>query len=214
MAYFDFNYVTDPPNDETVDEVTQLNDNWDELDLKLTPFNQSPADFTGITIPVGTEAFDPDVSHDDFDRIAVWTGSIWARSINHASVWTGWQSVQLRSPVVERPNFPVMANVNAVARRVVLMGGVLVDDVASAWPTNTSIEITSDTAIQANLAPVGGTSVQQGATGQITTANGFASANILIASESSPDRVAIRVRYQGDAGGGNFIMLDGISWWY
>lgn len=215
MAYFDFNYVTDPPNDEFVDVNTQLNDNWDELDRKLTPFNQMPADFTGIDIPVGTEAFDPDPGHDDFERIAVWNGTNWVRCLNHVTPWTPWQLVRLREPIVERSGFTLKAKVNPISRRIVLMGGVLFDTDASAWPTDTTVEITADVSIQDVLAPVnGGVCVRQAATGQITTANGFASAVAIIEHKESPSRVAISVRYQGDAGGGNFVMFDGISWWY
>lgn len=213
MAYFDFNYVTDPPNDETVDEVTQLNDNWQEVANKINPFNQSPADFTGITVPKGTEAFDPEHAGSE-NRIAAWNGTTWIRSLNHGSAWNAWQLVPIRAPRVLRTGFPVAIRVNQVTRHVVLMGGVLFDAGSGAWTTNTTYEITTDAAIQQSLAPVGGLSYQQGATGMITTANGFASAVVEIKSATGPDRTAISVRYQGDAGGGNFIMLDGIEWWY
>ena len=213
LAYFDFNYVTDPPNDEFVDEVGQLNDNWQEVADKINPFNQKPADFTGITVPVGTEAFDPEHVGSE-DRIAVWNGTTWIRSLNHTTSWDTWELVPVRAPRLIRTGFPLVYRLNQVTRRVVLMGGVQFDAGAGPWTTNTTYEITTDAALPVSLAPVGDLSYQQAATGQVTVANQFASAIIEIKAATGPDRTAISVRYQGDAGGGNFIMLDGIEWWY
>lgn len=214
MPYFNFNYVTDPPDDENVNAITQLNNNWAEVETKTKPFNSSPANFTGITVPVGTEAFDPEHAGSE-DRIAVWDGTTWRRGLNHVTAWSNWDNLTLRSPTVARTGFPPVARVDIIARRVTLMGGVYFNAAIDPWPTNTTVEITNDTAIQTSLAPVnGGMSVSQGATGQITTANGFAAAVIIVELKSSPSRVAVSVRYQGDAGGGNFIMLDGVEWWY
>lgn len=211
--YFDLNLVTDPPNDELVNHETQLNANWREIADKINRFNQSPADFSGIAnLPKGTEGFTPE----DPTRIGVWNGVEWSRGLNHNSSWTAWQPLGLRSPVVARPGYAPMAKVNVVSRRIALQGGVLYSAAADPWPTNSTIQITDDTSIQYELQPAnGGLSVQQGATGQITTANGFACAAILIQRSTTPvNHTGIYVRYQGDAGGGNFVMLDGIEWWY
>jgi len=215
LAYFNFNYVTDPPNDETVDYTTQLNANWQDVANKIEPFNHQPAEFGDIPVPIGTEAFDPE-HLESGHRIAVWTGSQWARSLNHISAWTTWQPIEIRAPRAIRPFYEPEARIDAISRRVVLRGGVQYNAAADPWPTGTTLEITSDLAIQSALAPVNdGESYSQGATGQIVTANGFASAIIWIHLETIPTpRVAISVRYQGDAGGGNFVMLDGIEWWY
>jgi hypothetical protein len=215
LAYFDFNFVTNPPNDELVDEVTQLNENWEEVDRKISAFNSQPADFTGITVPIGTEAFDPEHPGESY-RVAVWNGTTWIRSLNHISAWASWQNIGLRAPVIARATgYEVKARVDVVARRIVLMGGVQLNATADPWSTSTTYEITSDTAIQHSFGPVSGVSYQQAATGQITTAGGFASAAVRIEKVAGPPaRTAIYVRYQGDAGGGNFIMLDGIEWWY
>lgn len=214
--YFDFTYVTDPPNDEKVSAADQLNANWQELDEKLTAFNQVPADFTGIAVPIGTEAYDPDPSHGEPNRIAVWTGSIWARGISAASSWSAqpWQTVSIRSPLVSRTGFPVKAKINTVLRCIELAGGVYVNSAQDAWNTATTYEITTDDAIQADFAPVNGMHIQQSSAGAITTANGFASAVVTVEPKTSPDRTSVSVRYQGDAGGGNFITLDNVRWWY
>lgn len=210
MAYFVFNKVTDPPNDETVDAITQLNDNWQDVNDKLIGFNQSPNDITGP--PIGIEAFAP---VPDQARIAAWDGAVWRLSINHSSIWGSWQAVTLRAPVVERTGFPVMARVDPIGRRVVFSGGVYFNAAQDAWPTGSDVEITDDTAIGVSLSPsTAGLSYYQAATSQVTTAGGFASANVRIQEVTGPDRVGLFVRFQGDAGGGNFVMLDGLTWWY
>jgi hypothetical protein len=218
MAYFNFNYVTNPPADELVNEVTQLNNNWSEIELKTAPFNQMPANFAGVPIPggipLGTEAFDPDPADADPNRIAVWNGTIWARSINHQSAWGAWQTLGLRAPIVARPGFPPKAKIDAIARHVVLTGGVQLNATADPMGT-TTYEITDDVSIQNTLAPAnGGQSRQFGAAAALTGAGTFSNAMVLIDNKTGPNRTAISVRWQGDAGGGNFVMLDGVEWWY
>jgi hypothetical protein len=211
LAYFNFNYVTDPPNDELVSVENDLNVNWQDVNEKIKGFQTQPN--TIIAPPIGTEAYYPGLPTTDKGRVAVYNGADWIRSVNPNSGWTAWQAITLRSPVVLRPNFPPVAKINIYERRVVLSGGVLFGAAAPAWPTANSVEITSDTAFDTSVAPVnGGLSVQQTATGQITTAGGFSSS--VVYAQLTGSRIAIRVQYQGDAGGGNFIMLDGITWWY
>jgi hypothetical protein len=211
MPYFNFNFVTDPPNDETVNPVTQLNNNWQEVANKIQPFNTKPSSFS-TNPPVGTEAFYPGPG--DEHRIAVWDGAAWRRSLSHVSAWGSWQNLAIRSPRVERTGWTPTAKVDVVARRVVLSGGVLFNAAADPWPTASDTEITTDTAISTSLSPINNLTFGQVATGQVTTAGGFSSAVVKVERVSSPDRVAVYVRWQGDAGGGNFVMLDGLTWWY
>ncbi|MGS2592232.1 hypothetical protein [Streptomyces hebeiensis] len=214
MAYFNFNYVTDPPNDEQVDPITQLNENWEDVNDKIRPFQDRPT--TLINPPKGTEAFYPESPSSDSYRIAVYNGTSWCRSLNHSGSQAVWQALELRSPYVARTGFPPVAKIFPFMRYVILSGSVQISASATPWPTNTSVEITTDTAINSSLTPVnGGFSMSQCATGQVTAANGFASAVVWLQAETTPtNRVAIRVRYQGDSGGGNFVSLDGMRWWY
>ena len=213
MVYFNFNYVTDPPNDETVNNETQLNDNWELLDTKLQGWNQKPSNIVA-PIPVGTEALDPQHPGDEY-RIAVYDGTDWVRSLNHVTSWAAWSNLGLRSPTVERSGFTPRIRANPWKREVMLSGGVLFNVAADPWPTGSDVEITSDTAIQSSLAPVPGNRVcYQAATSQVTGANTIATAIIIVSLKASPARVAIDIRFQGDAGGGNFVMLDGLKWWY
>lgn len=213
MTYFNFNYITDPPNDELVDPVTQLNDNWQELANKIDGFNQLPSNITSP--PVGTEAFYP-LGTDPVEhrRIAVYNGTTWYRSMSPNTGWTTWQAFTLRSPVAERTGFTPVIRANTFTRRIQVSGGVI-HNTGGAWPTS-DIEITGSAALlSANAPATGGSHYQQLATAGIMTANGFASAVARVELRNDPARTAIYVRWQGDSlASGNFIMLDGLQWWY
>lgn len=212
MTYFNFNYITDPPNDELVNEQTQLNDNWLEIDTKLDPFNKQPN--TIISPPIGTEALYPDgVDDDDSERIAVWNGTQWVRTANYSTVWTPWAPLAIRSPRNEHPSYPCMYRVDEVGKRVVLQGAVRYDGASGAWP-NSNVEITTDTALDLAYEPVDTIAIKQQAVSATTAASGFNSAVLYVQKLTVPDRIAVNARWQGNSGGGNYIVLDGFTWWY
>jgi hypothetical protein len=96
VAYFNFTKIAPPaPNDPNVNEVTQLNDNWDHLDSKLSPYMSGGA-LTGLE--TGQEVFASGFrfavydgsgvrSPDDID--AAWSGlvSLRAGEIIHSYGW-------------------------------------------------------------------------------------------------------------------------------
>jgi hypothetical protein len=210
MSYFNFNFVTDPPNDELVGPVTQLNDNWQDINDKTTGFNKLPN--TLVNPPVGTEAFYPGDPASDNNRIAVFNGTDWFRNFNRATGVTDWLTVDLISPFVVRPGWPVVARINASQRYVELAGGVQISASATAWPITSDQEFTTLDAIDSSVAPVGGSAFKICATGQVVVASQFAQATVYAITVD--DHVALRARYQGNSGGGNFIMLDGFKWWF
>lgn len=211
MAYFNFNYITPAPNDEFVNPVTQLNANIQEVENKTKGFSTKPE--TVVNPPIGTEGLYPLDPPSDNYRVAVWNGTDWCRSISHNAGWTAWQAVNCRAPVVPRPGYPPAARVNVNLNLVELSGGVLYGASAPAWPTGYT-ELFTDTDFGAMFIPAnGGFSMHQVATGQITTVAGFASA-VVWAEGVGGTRCAVKAAYQGDAGGGNFIMLNGVRWWF
>lgn len=212
--YFNFQYVTDPPADELVNPVTQLNANWQDVNDKIKTFQTIPN--TIVAPPKGTEAFYPETPTTDKHRIAVYDGVNWRRGLSHSSSVSAWQTVTLRAPFVARVGYTPVAKVYPNQGYVLFAGGVQNTSSAVAWDTTQSFEITSDTALDSTITPVnGGFSYCQGAAAQVTGAGAFAGALIWAQAETTPAaRVAIRVRYQGDAGGGNFVMLDGLKWWF
>lgn len=213
MVYFNFTYITDPPNDELVDPSAQLNNNWQEVADKIDGFNKLPNEI--VNPPVGTEAFYPlgtDVI--EHRRIAVYNGTTWIRSLSHGTGWTAWTAFPLRSPVTERSGFTPVIRANTMLRLIQVSGGVIYNS-GAAWPTGSDIEITTDAGISTVNQPIGGLHHNQLATAQIMTAGGFASAVARVQLISSPNHVGIFIRWQGDSlASGNFVMLDGLSWWY
>ncbi|MFF5977068.1 hypothetical protein ACFY7C_36810 [Streptomyces sp. NPDC012769] len=215
MTYFNLNFVTNPPNDELVNEETQINDNWEEIDAKLGPFNKQPATIVGsASVPLGTEALYPiSVGGVNSHRIAVWDGTDWKITVSEATGWLGWTSLSLRSP--RSIALACKYNVNVLRRQVILTGAVRFDGVGGAWPTASDTEITADTAIPTTYLPVGGNNICQLSTDNgITTAGQLACAVASVHQASTPTRLAITVKWQGAATSLNWVYLDNMMWWY
>ena len=203
--FFGFNYVTDPPNDEKVNEVTQINNNLDKIDLRLNQFQQRPVNtITGP--PIGTEAYAQQ------GAICVWTGSTWKAAEDLANAWESWNNLTLASGIVERPGFTPKFRINQKLRKVQLRGGLRADINAGPWPRS-KVKVSSNSAGVSSIYKPTQNNIQQTAVGISTTANQAMSARIFVETNGSLP-VAIFVGYQGDDGGGNFVVLDGISWWY
>lgn len=210
MAYFNFNYVTDPPNDEQVDYQKYINHNFQEINDKTKGFNQSPSNITNP--PVGTEAFYPGLPVENQNRIAVWDGNAWVTPVSHTSTWSSWQNLALSTGISYRSGYTLQASVDTLSRKVLLRGGVVYGPTAANWPTGKLIEITSDLSV--NLLPKpGGETYWTCAVSQITTAGGYAGA-IAKVSQKTSSLISIQVQWYGDSGGGNFIMFDNMHWWY
>lgn len=206
MTFFDFGYVTDPPDDEFVDEATQMNTNWDNVDTRLNQFQQEETNTIADTIPVGTEALHT-------LRIPVWNGTGWVFESSIPLGWQPWIDLPLWDPVVERPGFTPKYRVNTTIGKVMLSGGCRSDVDAGSWPKLWySLTLDDLTGIPPEYKPVHNC-IQPTATGIGTVEGEFAFAHISI-EDGSPNSVQIRALYQGDDVGGNFVMLDGVSWWY
>lgn len=177
-----------------------------ELEDKLAPFQEDPG--TVVNPPLGTVAF---INGEP----GVWDGTQYNNNISH-NTWLDPQNLDLRVPRIMRTGFPPVVIINPWQRRIVCSGGVLYNVAADPWPTGSEVEITSDIAIPTDFSPLpNGLSYFQAGTSQVTGANQIATANIRVALVAGPPaRIGIFVRFQGDAGGGNFVQLDGLEWWY
>lgn len=208
MGFFNFNLITDPPNDEFVNEDTQLNQNLDKLDTKLALFPALPTVITPLVM--GTEVLN---DSDPFPSPAVWDGTGWRYMDNDDEDFDLWQSLPLIAPITGRTGIMPRYRVNTVIRKVELAGGVLATAAAAAW-SRTKVQITANTGgILDAYKPVGTQSIQQVATGAGTAAGQFASARITIEGNAG-NSVKISVSYQGDNVNGNFVQLDGAGWYF
>lgn len=207
MAYLNFTKITPPaPNDPTVNEVTQLNDNWDHLDLKCQPYL------------VGGSVTDIEVGQEFLDvnfRFAVWNGGQRIPD-DIDGAWSAWTALPMLAPRVIRPSFTPRWRNNTAYRMVELSGGVYFNAAQDPWTLGSYITINGDVAgaIPASMIPIGGVHTGQAAAALSAGTTVVAGAMVTIDKPGGNTFCRIRGQYMGGPGGGNFIQLDRIWWWY
>jgi hypothetical protein len=209
MAYLNFTKITPAaPNDPNVNEVTQLNDNWDQLDAKLQPLIIGG---TLINVEVGQEF--PDNSF----NFAVWDGAASVTPDDIAQAWTAWTNLPMATGRFIRSTFQPKWRDNPLTRQIQLTGGVQFDSGAGAWPMGTSFLLNADSSGSPPLSklPIGGKHVQTAAAALTATPAVTAGAHIIVENPGGTSGfVRVKAQYMGGPGGGNFIMLDQVWWWY
>lgn len=206
MAYLNFTKIAPPsPADPTVNEVTQLNNNWDVLESKLGVYSTGGS-ITGIE--TGQEFMNVSFQN------CVWDGAATVASDDIDAAWTAWTNIPMLAPRAIRPSFQPKWRSNPLLRKVELVGGILFDAAASAWTMGSSFQFNSLAAgSPANtLGPIGGKHISQAAAALSGGTSVTAGAYITIDTSGSFVRMA--AQYLGGGGGGNFIMLDQVWWWY
>lgn len=206
VDYLGFTKILPPkPNDPVVNEATILNGNWDLLDTKLQPY------MIGGTLTlseIGQEYFDADF------RYAVWDGSSGILPDDIDSAWSAWTNIPMLAPRVIRSAFQPKWRSNSLIRKVELTGGIQFDASANPWTMGTSFQFNSLAAgSPANtLGPIGGKHISPCAValtgGTSVTAGGY------VTIDTSGSFVRMACQYLGGGGGGNFVMLDQVRWWY
>lgn len=206
MAFFSLNKIIPAsPNDPLVDEVNQLNNNWDNLESKLGIYVNGGA-LTGIEAGqeyIGTGS-----------RFAVWDGAAEALTEDIDSAWSAWTNIPMLAPRAIRPSWQPKWRNNTLLRKVELTGGIQFDAAASAWTMGSSFQFNALSAgSPANtLGPIGGKHIAQAATaltgGTSVTAGGY------ITIDTSGSFVRMACQYLGGGGGGNFVQLEQVWWWY
>jgi hypothetical protein len=207
VAYFNFNKITPPaPNDPLVDEATQLNANWDHLDLKLQPYMLGGS-MTGLE--TGQEYF----SGGAFN-FTVWDGAAGVVPDDIAEGWTAWANIPMLAPRAIRSGFQPKWRSNPLIRMVELTGGIQFDGAAGAWTMGSSFQFNqlASGSPALSFGPIGGKHIAQCAAALTGGTSVAASGYITIDTSGSFVRMA--AQYLGGGGGGNFIMLDQVWWWY
>jgi hypothetical protein len=207
MTYLNFNKIIPPkPNDPTVDEVAQLNNNWDLLDAGLKPYIDGSA--PTFTLETGQERFDGS------DNFAVWDGAALRAPDDSALGWSAWTNIPMLAPRAIRTGFQPKWRSNSLLRKVELTGGIQADNVASAWTMGSLLQFNSLAAgSPANtFGPIGGKHVAPA--GAALTAGTSVTAAGYIVIDVSGSFVRMSAQYLGGGGGGNFIQLEQVWWWY
>lgn len=209
MPFWNFSKIVPPaPNDPLVNEQTQLNNNWDYADGQLTLLTTNPM---SAVLP-GAETGQEWIYN---GRLGVWSGTQLVFPEDIELSWTAWSPFTLLSPAAPRATFTPQWRSNPLIRQVELAGGVLFNAAAAAWPL--SLVAISDEAapggIPVAFAPMGGITYMSAATSIPSTANRGASAHIAVDNNAGVN-CRIRVRFMGASGGGNFVALDKVRWYY
>lgn len=206
MVYLNFTKITPPsPNDPNVNEVTQLNNNWDLLESKLNVYVNGG---TITDIETGQEFFDGSFNY------AVWDGAATIPPDDIDAAWSAWTNIPMLAPRVVRPGWQPKWRNNSLLRKVELTGGVLFNAAADPWTMGSSLQINQLAAGSpaSTLGPVGAKHISQCAValtgGTSVTAGGY------VTIDTSGGFVRMAVQYLGGGGGGNFVMLDQVWWWY
>lgn len=209
MAYFNFTKIAPPaPNDPNVNEVTQLNDNWDVIETKMAPYIVG-----GVISDVeeGQEFF----SGVDF-RFAVsdGVGIIFPDDIDAG--WSAWTQMPIAATRTHRPGFTWRWRNNSMLRMVELSGGVLFNAAADPWTMGSTFTLNADSAgaIPASMLPIGGVHKSQAATALTAGTSVVAGAAITVDKPGPNTFLRVFAQYMGGPGGGNFIQLDQVWWWY
>jgi hypothetical protein len=208
VAYFNFTKIAPPaPNDPNVNEVTQLNDNWDHLDSKLSPYMSGGA-LTGLE--TGQEVFASGF------RFAVYDGSGVRSPDDIDAAWSAWTNLPMFAPRVIRAGFTPRWRNNSLLRMVELSGGVLFNAAADPWTMGALLTINADSAgaIPASMAPIGGSSRSPAATSLTAGTSVVSGAFCIIDKPGGNTFCRIQAQFMGGPGGGNFLMLDQVMWWY
>jgi hypothetical protein len=209
MAYLSFNKITPPaPNDPLVNEVTQLNDNWGQLDTKLQPYISGG---TISNIEQGQEFFDSNF------RYAVWDGAATRIPDDIDAAWSAWTAIPLVAAMSARSGFVPKWRSNSLLRQVELVGGIFYGSTPTAWPLGTAVTCTNDAVagIPASMVPSGG-EVRAQSGSVITSGASVVCAGYIIVDKPAPNTY-VRIRAQflgGSASGSDFIQFDQVSWWY
>lgn len=206
VNYLNFTKITPAsPNDPFVDEVAQLNNNWDLAETKLTPYMLGGA----ITMTqAGQESFDGSF------RYGVWDGAALRIPDDIDAAWSAWTAIPMLAPRAIRPSFTPRWRSNSLLRMVELSGGIQFDNVASVWTMGSSFQFNALSAgSPANtLGPVGGKHVSPCATA--LTAGTSVTANGIVTIDVSGSFVRMAAQYLGGGGGGNFMELEQVWWFY
>lgn len=209
MVYFNFNKIVPPkPNDPTVDEMAALNNNWDVLDAGITPYINGG---TISNIEQGQEFYGPG------STFAVWDGAATRTADDITSAWSAWTNLPLNASRAIRSGFQPKWRNNSLLRMVELAGGFQADASATAFTPGNIYFVTADVAggIPQSMAPNGGgATYRQCATALTAGTAVVASGYIIIDKPGAETHVRLRSQYLGGSGGGNFIQLDQVWWWY
>jgi hypothetical protein len=209
VTYMNFTKIAPPsPNDPLVNEVTQLNNNWDEVDRVLS-------------VQQGNSALvNPETALEMVDFVAgkfkLYDGTGFNSVDAITPAWTAWAALPLLAPIAARAGMTPRWRSNPILRRVQICGAVQNGTTPASFGT-TTFDITANTGgIPDTLKPVSAAGVIYACAGTTPVAPSTVSSSYITVkpNPTAGNSVKVQGRYLGVSDGTSSLVIDGISWWY
>jgi hypothetical protein len=188
---------------DLVNEITQLNNNWDRIDTAFTSLYGGAAVTPVVTSPaLGTEWINKD------GKLMIWNGTVWAEP--DLETWGAWSSLTITAPYQNAGGNAAQirkSNLNNVEMR----GAIQLNAGADAFPDTGYILVSSGQfAVGTGYCPEMTTTVPAAMN---SSATGFTNGFIyLTVTGGSPSTLAVYILPQGVRATGNSINLDNVRY--
>lgn len=209
MTYMNFTKIAPPaPNDPFVNEVTQLNNNWDEVDRVLS--------VQQALSPIVNPETALEVVDFPSQTFRLYDGTAFNSAESITTAWTAWTLLPLLAPIQLRTGLTPRWRQNTVLKCVEVSGAVQNGSTPASFGT-TTFDITADTGgIPDALKPVSNSAIifTQSGTPPISPSLVSGAYFTVKPNPTAGNSVKIQGRYLGLSDGTSSLILDGITWWY
>ena len=206
MPFLNVNIMNDQPNDPKVNVVTQLNDNWDIIDLRFREMQSQP-----VALPTN-----PDVGqqYGGADANQVWTGSSWKSPVAGNTSWSAWSTISgFVAPFVGSASFPPQYRTNSVLRQVEMRGRIQNTASGSGWDNFYYDLNPMSVGVPIAFAPIDDKVMFPAC----SSLSAISSSAIVIAEKRVGQTIVwfqMKQNGQMSAATGNYISFDNVRWFY
>jgi hypothetical protein len=228
MTFYDFVIMNDQPADPKVNVVTQLDNNWDRFDDRLslvqltTDINTLPATMkeAGVFI-AGKQGGNNKLFYSD--------GASWIPSDDYNQFWSAWTTVNINIDAGQNhyPNAPVKWRQNSKLRCVELSGGIIRTGGYNTFYITLSNSV-SGSDIPNTFRPVGANNgkafCQVASFPQVdgNPASQYSTGTVQVIGNGVAGEVEIKIKWVGQdtppapppSSEGRGFFLDRVRWWY
>lgn len=226
MTFYDFLIMPDQPGDPKVNVVTQLDENWDKFDDRLTTI-QLVTDVN--TIPVGMRETGMLIAgrQGGVDSLFRYNGASFARCVDYTKFWTAWTLLALDIGRTHYPGAPLRWRRNSELRMIELSGGIISNITLPTSYTSIVNTITGSGIPNTNR-PIGSSDGRAfavvAAFPQVdpAPASQYSSGTVLVKGNGPNTEVDIQIKWEGQdtppaappAGEGRGFFVDRLRWFY
>lgn len=226
MTFYDFLIMADQPADPKVNVVTQLDDNWEKFDDRITTLQLA----TSVDdIPVGMRETGMLIAGRlaGVDSLFRYTGAAWARCTDYTKFWSAWTNVGLDLGLTHYPTAPLRWRNNSVLRMVELSGGFL-SNIALPGTYTSIVNPVAGSGIPNSLRPVGASDGRAfgivAAFPQVDAnpASQYSTGSVLVKGAGPDSECDLQAKWAGQntpppappAGEGRGFFFDRVRWFY